>query len=138
MAGVKSNIAVAVLVMILSYSCTPTGVDQSIEEIFVATPDTISVPDSSRYNDIHVRLVAHLGGSTAFRLERISYSLKDTLFSLAIFTYHKEKSGEQYMSKDVILDSTLVLVLNPPRYGRHYFKVFDREGGFLIDSTIVY
>ena len=134
----KANIRWAVVAMILLYSCTPTGADESIEEIFVATPDTISVPDSSRYNDIRVRLVAHLGGSTAFRLERISYSLKDTLFSLAIFTYHKEKSGEQYMSKDVILDSTLVLVLNPPRYGKHYFKVFDSQSSYLIDSTVVY
>lgn len=138
MTGAKSILFVAAGLLVVAVSCTPTSAEQSIEEVFVATPDSISVPDSSLFNNIRVRLVARLGSTTAFRLDRIETSLKDTLFSFAVFAYHKEKTGEVYIVRNIVLDSTLVLVLNPPRYGKHYFKVFDSQSSFLIDSTIVY
>ncbi len=138
MTGTKSIVLIAAVMVIILASCTPTGAEQTIEEVFVATPDSIAVPDSSLYNNIRVRLVARIGSTTAFRLDRIETSMKDTLFSFAVFVYHKEKTGEVYIVRNIILDSTLVLVLNPPRYGRHYFKVFDSQNSFLIDSTVVY
>ena len=138
MTGTKSIVLIAAVMVFFLVSCSPVGFEQSIEEVFVATPDTISVADSSRYNDIRVRLVASLGNSTAFRLDHIGYSLTDTLFSFVVFVYRYEKSNELYVVKEIKLDSTLVLFLNPPRYGKHYFKFFDSQNSFLIDSTLVY
>ena len=74
MTGTKSIVLIAAVVVFVLVSCTPTGTEQIIEEVFVATPDTISVPDSSLYNNIRVRLVARIGSTTEFRLDRIETS----------------------------------------------------------------
>ena len=138
MTGTKHIVLIAAVTALVMHSCTPSGIDERIEEVYVATPDSIFVPDSSAYNNIRVRLVARIGSTTAFRLDRIETSLKDTLFSFVVFVYHSEKTGEVYLERNIILDSTLALGLNPPRYGKHYFKVFDSQSSYLIDSTVVY
>ena len=118
--------------------CAPSGLEESIDRILVATNRNLQVPDSSRYNNIQVRIVALLGPSTAYSLDRIEYTLSDTLFRFVVFSRHKEQTGDVVREKEIILDSTMVLVLNPPKFGKHYFKLFDNQPSVLSDSTIVY
>ena len=133
----KSKTTIAVFLVFVLTSCKVGGLDESIDQTFVATPRDLAVPDSSRYNDIRVRVVAYLGPTSAYSLDHIAVSFKDTLFNVAVFSRHKERSGDVITEMDVILDSTLVMALSPPRYIKHYFKLFDGEGAFLLDSTLV-
>jgi hypothetical protein len=130
------RIPLAILLLSI-LSCNPRGFDETIDQTFVASPRDLVVPDSSNPNNILVRIVAYLGPTTAFSLDRITTSLTDTLFSLAVIARHKEKTGDAIKDMDIILDSTMVLKLSPARYIKHYFKLFDSQGGFLLDSTLI-
>ena len=132
---VKTVIAV-VLASTLAQSCGPvTGYEEEYDQAVLAYIEYFGVPDSSTQQSIRVSLKGTFGETTAFRFDPINVVRTDILFRIGVWGREVYKSGVQYPTQHVGIDT--VLVLNTPLKGIHFVEVGAAQG-ILRDSTIVY
>ena len=120
---------------VLLFQCGPTDSYDEYDYAVLAFVEYFNVPDSSSQQIVQLTLRGSFGESTAFHFDRINVVRTDSLFRVAAWGREVYRSGAQYPSQHVGLDT--VLNLATPRKGLHYVDVVAAQGT-LRDSTFVY
>ena len=129
-------VAFALLAMSGLAACNRVdGYEESFDRAILAAVTTFEVADSSRTDSIRVHLAGIIGQSTAFSFDRINAPRTDSLFQIGVWGRWRESSGQVYELVNIVFDTTLVL--QSPRLGMHFFRVFSPDTT-LTDSTYVY
>jgi hypothetical protein len=103
----------------------------------LAEVHSLSVPDSSRYNDIRVRMTGLLGTTSAVSFERITVQTADSSIELAVYGRQIYDSGKRYDVLDVKFDTTLVVSVPQPSRARLYAFRLLGANQILRDSSFV-
>lgn len=104
----------------------------------LADVHSLSVPDSSRHDDIRVRMTGGLGSSSAVSFERITVQTTDSSLQFAVYGRQVYDSGKRYDELDVKFDTTLVLSVPQPLHGRIWQFQLLGANQVLRDSSFVY
>jgi hypothetical protein len=104
----------------------------------LADVSSLSVPDTSRYDNIRVSMSGVLGWTSGSSFEGVAYQRTDTLFEIVVYAREVYDSGFKYEAIEVRFDTTLALSVPKPANGKEYF--FHLLGGnqILQDSSYVY
>ena len=117
--------------------CNWPASSEHISNRVLADVSSLSVPDTSRFDDIKVSMSGVLGYSTAFSLEGIAFERRDTLIEFVVYAKEEYKSGVRYESREVSFDTTMVLsVPQPIGLKQHFFRLTGANQ-VLYDSTYV-
>ena len=118
-----------VLLALLTFSCK-SSFDDIVEYETVAQINDFSVPDSAPSASIPIHIAGLIGKTTASSFKSVFYQRTDSLFEFAVYGRLVDKYNEVYVTKDITFDTTLVILTNPPRTGRHIFLIYGNNGTF--------
>lgn len=123
------------LIFLFFVSCGPVSpYEEDIDVAVLAQIELFGVPDTTVQNNIPVRLKGIIGGTTAYRFDKINHLRQDSLFLIAVWGRYVQKTGVKYEIKDISFDTTIVLTTQ--LLGVHYVEIISSLG-ILTDTTFV-
>jgi hypothetical protein len=117
-------------------SCGPvTPFEETVDELVLASVDTLVVPPSAPRDSIPTRIAGVIGTTSAFSFDFVHHTRSDTLFRVTVWGRFKFRSGDVPQLKQVAFDTTIVL--RSPAAGKHFIELRGANR-ILRDSTVVY